>query len=202
MTTSEKRGSRELQRLETRRRILQASLAEFKRSGVAAADVGAIVSAAGVARGTFYFHFPTREHVVDEVQRELVAQMSIDLRAFLDQGNDVWALLAEIVRLVVAGERRLGSRLFREVLGLYFSVSHSSAWEGWAQHSLVALLGAEIEKAREAGDVHRDVDSSRSALFFLLGVYSLLVSYHGPKSTRADVLNEFIASTSRGLAAR
>lgn len=59
MTTSVKHTSREARRLQTRQRILGAAVAEFKRSGMAGADVGAIVAAAGVAHGTFFFHFPT-----------------------------------------------------------------------------------------------------------------------------------------------
>ena len=68
MTTSVKPSSRETRRLQTRQRILGAAIAEFKRSGMAAADVGAIVAAAGVAHGTFYFHFPTKEHVLLELE--------------------------------------------------------------------------------------------------------------------------------------
>ena len=49
--------------LQTRERLLGAALAEFKRAGMAAADSNAIASAAGVAHGTFFFHFPTKEHV-------------------------------------------------------------------------------------------------------------------------------------------
>ena len=45
MTTSVKPTSRETRRLQTRQRILGAAIAEFKRSGMAAADVGAIVDA-------------------------------------------------------------------------------------------------------------------------------------------------------------
>ena len=37
---------------------------------MAEADVGAIVAAAGVAHGTFYFHFPTKEHVLFELERQ------------------------------------------------------------------------------------------------------------------------------------
>ena len=36
---------------------------------MADADVGSIAAAAHVARGTFYFHFPTKEHVLAELTR-------------------------------------------------------------------------------------------------------------------------------------
>jgi TetR/AcrR family transcriptional regulator, repressor for uid operon len=73
-------SGRDAQRQQTRQRVYAAALAEFKRTGMAAADVGDIATAAGVARGTFYFHFPTKEHVLAELERteeaRLVAQLS------------------------------------------------------------------------------------------------------------------------------
>ncbi len=68
MTPQVKPSAREARRLQTRERILGAAIAEFKRSGMAGADVGAIVTAAGVAHGTFFFHFPTKEHVLLELE--------------------------------------------------------------------------------------------------------------------------------------
>jgi AcrR family transcriptional regulator len=49
--------------------VFDAAVTEIGRSGLAGADVSTIAAAAGVARGTFYFHFPTKEHVVVEVER-------------------------------------------------------------------------------------------------------------------------------------
>ena len=74
-----KLSAREVQRLETRVRLFDAAVAEIGRSGLAGADVSTIAAAAGVARGTFYFHFPTKEHVVVEAERteeaEIVARL-------------------------------------------------------------------------------------------------------------------------------
>ncbi len=62
-------NARDAQRLETRTRLFDAAVAEIGRAGLAGADVSTIAAAAGVARGTFYFHFPTKEHVVVEAER-------------------------------------------------------------------------------------------------------------------------------------
>lgn len=52
---------------------------EFMRVGTARARIRDIVEAAGVVPGTFYFHFPSKEHVVFELWRrssqQLVAQL-------------------------------------------------------------------------------------------------------------------------------
>ena len=80
----DKPQGRAAQRLQTRQRVFDAAIAEFKRSGMAEADVGAIVAAAGVARGTFYFHFPTKEHVLLELERREEIRIAKELARFLD----------------------------------------------------------------------------------------------------------------------
>src|SRR5271170_1853245 len=78
-------SGREVQRQQTRQRVYAAALAEFKRTGMAAADVGDIATAAGVARGTFYFHFPTKEHVLAELERHEEARLVAQLSKFLTE---------------------------------------------------------------------------------------------------------------------
>ena len=68
-------GVRQVRRLETRARLFDAAFAEIGRHGLAGADVSAIAAAAGVVRGTFYFHFPTKEHVLVELERNEEARI-------------------------------------------------------------------------------------------------------------------------------
>ncbi|MCZ7686634.1 MAG: TetR/AcrR family transcriptional regulator [Sandaracinaceae bacterium] len=62
--------SREEQRERTRRRLYECALEVFRRDGVVACRIDDIATAAGVSRGSFYFHFPTKEHVLLERMRE------------------------------------------------------------------------------------------------------------------------------------
>lgn len=64
----ERQGARERQRQETRARLYEASLAEFARVGFDRASVAEIARVADVSRPSFYFHFPTKEHVLLELQ--------------------------------------------------------------------------------------------------------------------------------------
>lgn len=61
---------REQQREETRRRVYEAALEIFRRDGVAACRIDDIVRQAGVSRGSFYFHFPTKEDVLIDLMRD------------------------------------------------------------------------------------------------------------------------------------
>src|ERR1700729_2800005 len=110
---------RDAQRRQTRQKVYAAALAEFKRTGMAAADVGDIAAAAGVARGTFYFHFPTKEHVLAELERHEGARLVAQLEKFLARPHDLADALTETVRLMAQMERRVGKVLFREMLALH-----------------------------------------------------------------------------------
>ena len=124
--------SRDAQRLETRARVFDAAVAEIGRSGLAGADVSAIARAAGVVRGTFYFHFPTKEHVLT-------------------------SMLSLLVSKVLAAERRLGAVIFRDMLGLHFS-STRPVEDALAEHPLAEFVIAAIAEAQGAGRVPRNAD--------------------------------------------
>lgn len=53
-------GLRARKRTETRERLFETALREFREIGVGASQIDRIARAAGVARGTFYFHFTTK----------------------------------------------------------------------------------------------------------------------------------------------
>src|SRR6201999_1027609 len=97
MAVVNKPSARETKRLQTRERLMGAAIAEFKRSGIADADVGAIVTAAGVAHGTFFFHFPTKEHVLLELERREEDRIAKHFGRFMDSRPDLPAVLNEAV---------------------------------------------------------------------------------------------------------
>src|SRR5688572_12871178 len=121
MAVVDKPSARETKRLQTRERLMGAAIAEFKRTGMAEADVGAIVAAAGVAHGTFFFHFPTKEHVLLELEQREEERIAKQLARATGSTHDLSATLGEAVRLVMGLERRLGAVLFKDFLALHFS---------------------------------------------------------------------------------
>src|SRR6476660_1919159 len=90
-------STREAQRLETRARLFDAAAAEIARSGLAGADVSTIAAAVGVSRGTFYFHFPTKEHVVVEVERSEEAKIVSRLGTRRPGRTGLWSVLSRLV---------------------------------------------------------------------------------------------------------
>jgi AcrR family transcriptional regulator len=154
--------------------------------------VGDIAAAAGVARGTFYFHFPTKEHVLAELERHeearLVAQLSkflteLEVRcgpppgagqrpaaAAVEEPADrppapgfLPSALGEVVRLLTAMERRVGKTLFREMLGLHFSSRRPEVLPGSDQWTEYPVMTVVVDVVERARE-RGEVHPDASAL--------------------------------------
>jgi AcrR family transcriptional regulator len=198
MTVVDKPSARETKRLQTRERLMGAAIAEFKRAGMADADVGAIVAAAGVAHGTFFFHFPTKEHVLLELEQREEQRIAKQLARSTGAKNDLPATLDEAVRLVMGLERRLGAVLFKDFLALHFSQTRPSSDES-RQHPVIVEVAQAIERAQKRGDVDPGVTPMNSAVFFLLGLYALLTTTHDWPGQTA-MIEDYVARTLHSIA--
>lgn len=197
MAVTDRLSAREAKRLQTRERLMGAAIAEFTRAGMAEADVSAIVAAAGVAHGTFFFHFPTKEHVLLELERREEERIAKQFAQFLKSEHDLVSALNEAVRLVVGLERRLGDRLFNDFLALHFSQTRPQTEDG-KDHPLIVLVAQEIAQSQERGEADPQVNSMNSAVFFLLGLYALLITTnHWP--TGHTLLEDYVARTLRSI---
>jgi AcrR family transcriptional regulator len=173
-----------------------AAIAEFKRTGMADADVGAIVAAAGVAHGTFFFHFPTKEHVLLALERREEDRIAKQFAQFVKSKHDLASALREAVRVVMGLENRLGDMLFKDFLALHFSQTRPV--EDGRDHPLIVLVAQEIAQAQERGETDRTVNPMNSAVFFLLGMYALLITTN-EWPTRDALLEDYVVRAVRSM---
>jgi AcrR family transcriptional regulator len=194
-------GVREAQRRQTRARVFDAALAEIDRSGLAGADVAAIAAAAGVARGTFYFHFPTKEHVLVELERAEELKIVAMLETGTTEPGDLMSILTLLVHQVVAAEMRLGPVVFRDMLGLHFSATRPVEDE-LAEHPLADFVIAAIGEAQTAGSVARDADGGELAVIFLTGMFALLATSSVTSAHRNALLDRYVTTIVQGMETR
>jgi TetR/AcrR family transcriptional regulator, transcriptional repressor for nem operon len=114
---------------ETRKRIVEAASAEFRRHGIDGTGLAGLMAAAGLTHGGFYKHFESKEQVVEEA-----LALAIE------------AMVEEIRRTSLASPR---SRGLRVAIKDYLSIEHRDNAAGGCP--FVALAG---EVARE-GDAVR-----------------------------------------------
>ncbi len=187
-------SARDAKRLETRTRLFDAALAEISRRGLAAADVSAIAATAGVVRGTFYFHFPTKEHVLIEVERNEETRIISDLG---EATGDLSWVLSKVVHHVLDAEQRLGGAVFRDMLGLHFS-STRPVEDELTQHPLATFLIGVIGRAQDGGEVSPDADTGELAAFFLTGLFALLAT----GAYDSAVLSRYVTTIVKGMERR
>jgi AcrR family transcriptional regulator len=194
-------SAREAKRLETRSRLFDAAVAEISRSGLAGADVSTIAAAVGVARGTFYFHFPTKEHVVVEAERAEETKIVARLAKKHGEPTDLASTLSLLVRDVLAAERRLGPVFFRDMLGLHFS-STRPVEDELSRHPLAEFVVSAIAEAKDAGQVAREADAAELGVFFLTGLFALLAVDTSPARARAALMERYVTTIVLGMEAR
>jgi AcrR family transcriptional regulator len=193
-------SAREAQRLQTRARLFDAAVAEIARSGLAGTDVAAIAAAVGVARGTFYFHFPTKEHVLVELERDEESKIVAMLATGAGAPGDLMSMLTSLVRQVLAAEQRLGPVVFRDMLGLHFSATRPVE-DGPGEHPLAEFVIATIAQAQAAGRVSRDADAGDLGVIFLTGLFALLVTGETASRSRAALLDRYVKTIVHGMEA-
>jgi AcrR family transcriptional regulator len=194
-------GFRVARRLETRARLFDAALAEIDRSGLAGADVTAIATAAGVVRGTFYFHFPTKEHVLVELERNEEVMIVAELSGAQAGTSDLESVLLSLVRHVLEAERRWGPVIFRDMLGLHFS-STRPVDDELTQHPLLDFTVGVITEAQRAGQVDSSADAGELGVFFLTGLFALLATGLHDSSSSDTPLSRYVTTIVKGMETR
>jgi AcrR family transcriptional regulator len=156
-------------RMQTRDRVFDAAVAEFRRVGVAEAQIEEIVRAAGVARGTFYLHFPTKDHVLMELLRR--KQEAVAERLQATKTTSVRPFLRRCVELLVEDAGQEDAALYHEILAV---VARHAPEMRSAVGPLVEAVITFLHGAQERGDVRTDLTPFDLGAVFLPGVYGLL----------------------------
>ena len=164
-------GRRERQTESTRASLFQAALAEFRRVGFARASVSRIVREAGVSRPTFYAHFPTKEHVLLELEwleeRRLVER--------IEREHDLASAFGALVEGVLDLHERLDApRLIRDMFAIYAQRPDDLPIDE-QPYPIAATLGRLFRAASDQGDLRDGLDPADAARLFMASLLGLQV---------------------------
>ncbi len=189
---------RERQRLETRNRLYEAAVAEFREQGFPKAQIETIAARAGVARGTFYFHFPTKEHVLLELQRRHQAAIVARFRAVPEGAGSVTAFLSGVIEAMAADAASLGDpALAREIVAMYVRAPRHLEL---AHEPLVVALVDWFADAQERGQLRSDLAPEEIADVFLTALFGFVISAVDALDDRLAEFRRIIDVFARGIA--
>lgn len=80
-------GLRDAKKAQVRQALYEAALTQFRTSGYEDASIADICKAAGVAKGTFFNHFPTKAHILAAWYE--AAMRNADLKSASDQAQSL-----------------------------------------------------------------------------------------------------------------
>jgi AcrR family transcriptional regulator len=191
---------RALQKQQTREHLYFTAMQLFETSGYERVGVDDIVEAAGVARGTFYFHFPTKDDLlVDAVRRgeqrilTRIAQLgpaaplrevfSATIAEFIDdwrQRRSLLPFVGTVAMRRIAGERTIDTEPLR------------------------LELGRRVERAQARGELRLPLPGIMLADIFLLNAFAALMSWSTTGKPAPEIMLpgivELFFGGARGLA--
>jgi AcrR family transcriptional regulator len=172
------------QRQETRARLFEAAMIEFRRAGVAGAQVEDIVRRAGVARGTFYLHFPTKDHVLLDLARTHQAALARRMGEVMEQTPE--GFLARLVECLCEVVEEEGCALSREVFAAALRHGGLLRSEGI---ELLDVMVRYFSQAQARAQVRADRSAADLAALALTGVLAPLLVYDAasPDGLRATL---------------
>lgn len=172
----------------TREQLFTAALAEFRRVGVEAANIGDVARRAGTSRASFYFHYPCKEAVLLDLQwraeHEIVERVR-EQRTLRDALTAIIDGLIEVQATLAPGD------LVRDMLSVY--IRPPASLDLMEQpFPLMREIGRRFAAAK-GGELRRGVDPAQGTQLFLTSLFGLVASSREPLSERRDELRQLAA---------
>ncbi len=164
MTEPLRSGRREQAKLERRERIYEAALSLFREQGYESTTVDQITRQAGLAKGTFFNYFPTKDAVLRYLGTREIGRLGSSLST---NGNSRGTAIGKLKRLMAAlatnleEDRALVSLIFRKGVTAPDLLAGDAG--GFSLQPVASLL---IRQAQYNGEVnrHQDPDGLAAAL--------------------------------------
>ncbi len=146
-------------------------MTEFRTAGVAAAQIELIVRRAGVARGTFYLHFPTKDDVLLEVLRRRQDEIAEAVAPAVQA--EPGRFLRRAVTAILDAVAEAGPEIAREIFMLVLRRAAETEAEAV---DLLAAVGGGLAAPQERGAVRAPHAPEDHVVLFFTGVFGLLLA--------------------------
>ena len=165
---------RETQKTGTRAKVFAAAVEVFCKDGVQEALIDDIARLAGVSRGTFYFHFPTKDDVLAELLRKAQEPVAAAIEA-LPPHASVTTILEALVAAVMAhwpGEAKLFPEVGLTALRLAATGALTSETD-----PVRRAVSRRFRAAAARGELTRALPGDQLADVFLMSAVAVLMAW-------------------------
>ncbi|ADJ47870.1 TetR family transcriptional regulator [Amycolatopsis mediterranei S699] len=186
----------------TKQKLFEATLELSKSRGLVGLTVDDIAAAAGVAKGTVYYNFGSKDGLVDALLRYGVDILAGRLRSAVSDGDPLDVIEAQVDTTLEFIARYPG---FSQIL-----VSElwrtPGQWHGTLsllREEIISIVKHQLSRLEEAGRLPEGVEipTAAAGLFGTMLVVALDWQVFGPQRTRAEV-RDAVMVLIRGLGRR
>jgi AcrR family transcriptional regulator len=192
-------SARARRRAETRERLFAAALREFRDVGMAAAQVDRIARTAGVARGTFYLHFASKDEVLVELARRINARIVRRVAVLGESEPTLRELLHRVNEAIQDEHDRVGeAELLADMLSLYMRRPHDLHDPRHNVPTLADELARYLRLLEGRGGLRSDLPVEQIALVFMTSLFGIYTRISRGEALRRSC-SALIELLARGL---
>jgi AcrR family transcriptional regulator len=173
------------QKQATRAHLFEVAMRLFEQKGYDAINIDDIVRASKVARGTFYFHFPSKEDILYEAVQMGEAEIVVRMRAVLADRPFYDVLIATSDGFAATWGERRALLVQAGMAGLRRTISTARTRE---QEPLRLELVRHVESALAKGELRSSLPAQMLADIFLLNVFAALMAWAPTGEPSLDVV--------------
>jgi TetR/AcrR family transcriptional regulator, transcriptional repressor for nem operon len=184
--------SRTEQKLQTRKRILEAAGRGFRKGGFGGIGVDGLAKEAGVTSGAFYVHFDSKSEAFRESVVQGMAELKAGVLYYQTEHKRVW--WPEFVRFYLSVKRTCDMSESCTMQSMPPEVARSDESSRAAFEAGLKDVAVAVIKGPASPHAPRDMDSACVALASLIGAVTLA------RAVNSEIFAEQIASaTEQGL---
>jgi len=167
--------------------------------GVAGAQIDRIAKNAGIARGTFYFHFPAKDDVILELAQRINARIVQRVRAIAETKPSLPDLLLRLNDALIEEHARVSDAgLGNDVLALFMRRPEDIRDASHPVPPLTEELGRQLHAIAEGGDLRSGMPPEELAVLILSSLFGVLARVPAGEPVRR-VSADLVGILARGL---
>ena len=185
-----------------RRKIMDAAMQQFIRSGIHATTIEMIATEAGLGKGTLYLYFKSREELVIQLVEAIFIDMEERLAPPFPSAN-LGEFVAHLHNLLDVPQEQAGFiRVFFQVFGGEFRSPEFAANVAAYFERLGESWREQIEYLQKAGDIRADVDAALAARTLVAMTDGIILHkglFHIEDQRYQSMIKEAVALFANGL---
>ncbi|PFU66295.1 TetR family transcriptional regulator [Priestia megaterium] len=194
--------NRGLQKEETKKRIQKAAISLFQQQGYQKTTVSQITHEAGVAKGTFFNYFKTKEEVLHYLGINFTNRISYKLEQLLQTEESTASIVKQLFLLLAQSNEEANPHLIRSWFHIAITNSFFQQSEILQIEKMRAHFTKVFQTGQDRGELIVDIPAEEMASIAILNFFGTLLYWctnHPDSTTLQERIDKSVTLLFRGF---